>query len=302
VQSTCRGQHNEKERRRKKMRCRETKRYLLLFIGILAAQFFIPVILSAQSDPEKIVQGNAILTVSESKRLIAKGVAQMPIVKNALANGMVIIIKGTTNAYVAEEITGKKIEKAAYVRGRVEPVKGGKKLPSVKVLDDIVLEKGKEVSVPLTEAVKKLKPGDVVIKGANALDYRNKLAGVNIRDLSSGTTGIIMPHVVGKKAYLVIPIGLEKLVAGDLVDISLKMREPVESLKPLQSMFLITGEIVTELEAIKILTGAMAFQASAGGIGGAEGAAWVVFRGTREQVTKALKLVESIQGEPPYVE
>jgi hypothetical protein len=134
----------------------------------------------------------------------------------------------------------------------------------VKVLDDIVLEKGKEVSIPLTEAVKKLKPGDVVIKGANALDYRNKLAGVNIRDLSSGTTGIIMPHVVGKKAYLVIPIGLEKLVAGDLVDISLKMREPVESLKPLQSMFLITGEIVTELEAIKILTGATAFQASAG--------------------------------------
>lgn len=280
----------------------EFKWSLFLFIGILAIEFFIPVILSAQSDPEKIVQGNAILTVSESKRLIAKGVAQMPIVKNALGNGMVIITKGTTNAYVAEELTGKKIEKAAYVRGRVEPVKGGKKLPSVKVLDDIVLEKGKEVRIPLTEAVKKLKPGDAVVKGANALDYRNKLVGVNIRDLSSGTTGIIMPHVVGKKAYLVIPIGLEKIVAGDLVDISLKMREPVESLNPIQSMFLITGEIVTELEAIKILTGATAFQASAGGIGGAEGAAWLVFRGTREQVTKALKLVESIQGEPPYVE
>lgn len=284
------------------MRRYEFKWSLFLFIGILAIEFFIPVILSAQSDPEKIVQGNAILTVSESKRLIAKGVAQMPIVKNALGNGMVIITKGTTNAYVAEELTGKKIEKAAYVRGRVEPVKGGKKLPSVKVLDDIVLEKGKEVRIPLTEAVKKLKPGDAVVKGANALDYRNKLVGVNIRDLSSGTTGIIMPHVVGKKAYLVIPIGLEKIVAGDLVDISLKMREPVESLNPLQSMFLITGEIVTELEAIKILTGATAFQASAGGIGGAEGAAWLVFRGTREQVTKALKLVESIQGEPPYVE
>jgi len=284
------------------MRCREIKGYPFLFIGMLALQFIIPGILAAQTGSEKIIQGNGVLTVSESKRLIARGVSQMPIVKNALANGLVIIIKGTTNAYVAEEITGKKIEKAAYVRGRVEPIKGGKKLPNVKVLDDIVLEKGKEVSIPLTEAVKKLKPGDVVIKGANALDYRNKLAGVNIRDLSSGTTGIIMPHVVGKKAYLIIPIGLEKLVAGDLVDISLKMREPVESLNPLQSMFLITGEIVTELEAIKILTGATAFQASAGGIGGAEGAAWVVFRGTRDQVTKAMKLVESIQGEPPYVE
>jgi len=30
----------------------------------------------------------------------------MPIVQNALENGMVIIAKGTTNTYVAEEITG----------------------------------------------------------------------------------------------------------------------------------------------------------------------------------------------------
>jgi hypothetical protein len=65
-------------------------------------------------------------------------------------------------------------------------------------------------------------------------------------------------------------------------------------------MWLLTGEIVTELEAIKVLTGATAFQSSAGGISGAEGAVWLVFRGTREQVNKALDLIHSIQGEPPY--
>jgi len=82
----------------------------------------------------------------------------------------------------------------------------------------------------------------------------------------------------------------------------LKMREPVESLNTLPFMWLLTGEIVTELEAINVLTGATAFQCSAGGIGGAEGGVWIVFRGTREQVTKALDLMHSIQGEPPYVE
>ena len=75
----------------------------LLFSGILSAAE------SGSAEPAKIVQSGAILTVAESKRLIAKAVAQMPIVKNALANGMVIIIKGTTNAYVAEEITGQKV-------------------------------------------------------------------------------------------------------------------------------------------------------------------------------------------------
>jgi hypothetical protein len=65
-------------------------------------------------------------------------------------------------------------------------------------------------------------------------------------------------------------------------------------------MWLLTGEIVTELEAIKILTGATAFQSSAGGVSGAEGGVWLVFRGTRDQVKKALDLVRSIQGEPAY--
>jgi hypothetical protein len=282
-----------------------TKRNLrgcfLVLMAVMTIRCFLPG-LPVAAEPAKIVQGQVILTVSESKRLIAQAVKEMPIVKNALTNGMVIIVKGTTNAYVAEEITGKKTERAAFVRGRVQPAKGGKKLPDVKAAPDVILEKGKMVDLPLADAVKKLKPGDVVIKGGNALDYKNRLVGVHIGAQDAGTTGTTLPYVVARKAYLVIPIGLEKLVAGDLVDLSLKMREPIESLNGLQSMFLLTGEIVTELEAIRVLTGATAFQCGGGGIGGAEGSVWVVFRGTKEQVAKALKLVESIQGEPPYVE
>ena len=282
----------------------------LLFSGILSAAE------SGSAEPAKIVQGGAILTVADSKRLIAKAVAQMPIVKNALAKGMVIIIKGTTNAYVAEEITGKKVEHAAFVTGRIEPEKGAKILPEVvKPVPHLVLEKGKVVDLSLGDAAKKLKAGDVVIKGANALDYKNKIAAVNILDPSGGTTGITMPFIVARKAYLVIPVGLEKLVAGDIVDLTLKMREPMESLRApsghssakfpgdkIPSMWLLTGEIVTELEAIKMLTGATAFQSSAGGVSGAEGGVWLVFRGTRDQVQKAMELAHSVQGEPSYTE
>jgi len=280
---------------------RNLKGYFLALAAVMSVRFVVPGLLAA-AEPTNIVQAQAILTVSESKRLIAKAVKEMPIVKNALENGMVIITKGTTNAYVAEEITGKKMEKAAFVRGRVQPAKGAKQLPAVKDVPDIILDKGQVVDLPLAEAVKKLKPGDVVIKGGNALDHKNKLVGVDIGSPNSGTSGTIMPYVVGQKVYLVIPIGLEKLVAGDLVDLTLKMREPVESLNNVQSMFLLTGEIVTELEAINVLTGATAFQCSAGGIGGAEGSVWLVFRGTKEQVTRALTLVQSLQGEPPFAE
>ena len=47
------------------------------------------------------------LVPSESRRLIGKGVAQMPAVKTASEKGYVIINGGTTNAYVAQEICGR---------------------------------------------------------------------------------------------------------------------------------------------------------------------------------------------------
>jgi len=251
----------------------------------------------------KIVQAQIVLTVSESKRLIAKGVAKMPIVAGALKNGTVIIAKGTTNTYVAEEITGRKMPHGPYVYGRTYPEKGGKKLPDAEPISEVVLVKGKvQPAMPLAEAVKLLKPGDVVIKGANALDYQNKTAGVLIGGGSAGTSGKIMPYVVGQKPHLVIPVGLEKQVSGKVVDIQLKMREPVESLNYIPSMFLLTGHIFTEIEALELLAGVRVFQAAGGGIGGAEGAVRLICRGTREQVTKALEIAKQIQGEPPFVE
>ena len=279
---------------------RNAGKMLLVIMTVLLCQWLFAGMLAAE-EPAKMVQGGVTLTVAESKRLIAKAVAQMPIVKNALANGLVIITKGTTNAYVAEEITGHKITFTEFTGGRITG-QGPQALPKGKSAPHMVLEKGKAVDISLPDAVKKLKAGDVVLKGANALDYKNKLAAVDIMGSNGGTTGIAMPYIVGRKAYLVIPVGLEKLVAGDIVDLTVKMREPMESLGTVPSMWLLTGEIVTELEAIKMLTGATAFQSSAGGVNGAEGGVWLVIRGTKGQVSNALKLIRSIKGEPPYTE
>ena len=60
------------------------------------------------------------LTPAESKRLIAKGVAVLPEVRQALEQGIVIIGRGTTNAFVVEEMTGNKIEpKYLYTVGLI---------------------------------------------------------------------------------------------------------------------------------------------------------------------------------------
>ncbi|MHC4618733.1 MAG: hypothetical protein ACYTEQ_13390 [Planctomycetota bacterium] len=252
---------------------------------------------------EKIVQAQIVLTVSESKRLIARAVPQMPILKEALKSGTVIVCKGTTNTYVAEELLGRKIPHGAYVYGRTYPAKGGKRLKGTERMGEVVLVNGKHrEDLSLSDAVRQLKPGDVVIKGANCLDYDNELAAVIVGSSDGGTTGKILPYVGARKAHLVIPVGLEKHVSGNPLEVVKKMREPIEELNDIPSMFLLPGEIVTELEALKLLADVSVFQAAAGGIGGAEGSVRLVCRGARQKVEKALKLAEEIQGEPPFAE
>jgi len=282
-------------------------RYILLFFLINLFLYFTPDKIGAQKKYDYlkagIVQAQVILTVSESKRLIGKGVAGMSIVRNAYKEGMIIIARGTTNTYVAEEILGQTIEKGAFVSGRTYPVKGGRRLNPSSTRREIVIKNGIVMDdMIVEEAVKELKQGDVVIKGANALDYENRTAGVFLGSSSSGTTGKIMPYIVGSKVHLIIPVGLEKNVAGNVLKLTNRMREPFESLNSIPSMALLTGKIVTELEALNTLTGVSAFQSGAGGIGGAEGAVYLILRGKKEQVEKALKLVEEIQGEPPFVQ
>ncbi|WP_252891325.1 hypothetical protein [Thermoclostridium stercorarium] len=62
----------------------------------------------------------------------------------------------------------------------------------------------------------------------------------------------------------------------------------------------VSGNIVTELDAIEILTGARARLAAAGGICGAEGSCYIAVSGTEEQVSKASEIIESVKYEPMF--
>ena len=45
-----------------------------------------------------------LVTPSAGKRLIAKALANHPAIRKAVKNGTIVIVAGTTNGYVAEEI------------------------------------------------------------------------------------------------------------------------------------------------------------------------------------------------------
>jgi hypothetical protein len=241
-----------------------------------------------------------ILTVAESKRLIAKAVAALPEVQEAMENRTVVVATGTTNAYVLEELWGKKIDKRAYRSGITtpkEPEKDPK--PQAEKIPDKVFIKG-EVADQYDRITigPDLKRGDIYIKGANVLNYDDNMAGVLIGGMDGATMGNTIGHIIGKQVQLIIPIGLEKLTYEDINELHLlASEEDYEGPR----MWPITGTIITEIEALGVLTGVDAYLYAAGGIAGAEGAVRILVEGTDEEVEETRELIESIKGEPRYL-
>ena len=66
-------------------------------------------------------------------------------------------------------------------------------------------------------------------------------------------------------------------------------------------MWPIVGTIITEIEALDLLTGVDAYLYSSGGIAGAEGAVRLLVEGTEEEVQETQELIDSIKGEPRYL-
>jgi hypothetical protein len=241
-----------------------------------------------------------VLTVSESKRIIAKAVAALPEIQEAMENRTVVVATGTTNAYVLEELWGKKIDKRAYRSGVTTPKEPEKNPePVSNKIPDVVFIKGEVASqYDRITIAPDLKKGDIFIKGANSLNYDNDIAGILIGGMDGATIGNTIGHIIGKQVHLIIPVGLEKLTYEDINELHLiASDEDYEGPR----IWPIVGTIITEIEALDILTGVDAYLYSAGGIAGAEGAVRILIEGTEDEVKETLELIESIKGEPRYL-
>ena len=244
------------------------------------------------------------LTVAESKRLIAKGVAALPEVRSAMAHGTLAIAKGSTNSYIVEEILGHKIDKTAYITGITTPSRPQThpKLAEEK-LPDVVFRHGKRLEgVTVPQAVGEMTRGDVLIKGANALNYNERVAGILVGHPTGGTIGATYGTVISRGITLVIPVGFEKCVAESIAELALRLGRGGEVISDgIPGLFPVTGLIVTEIEAVETLVpGVKASVVAAGGICGAEGAVWLLVEGEREVVRRAADLIAAVQGEPPF--
>lgn len=240
------------------------------------------------------------VTTAMGKRLIGRAMVRHPDVVRVLQEGTLVIIAGTTNGYVAEEILaslgiGEDFTRMGFRRGlTVAPTA---KPAAAEFPGDVVLVNGERQhkGESIYDVVETLREGDVILKGANAFDAKGHPA-VQIGHPEGGTILEALAALVGRRVRLIVPVGLEKRVLEDVFDLATRCNAPGTSGPRLLPY---AGEIFTEKDAIRLLTGAEACLLAAGGIQGAEGSSWLGVSGTEKQLQAATRLIRSLAGEPP---
>lgn len=249
---------------------------------------------------EDVAIERVTLTVAESKRLIAKGLARYAPVLEKITNGVLIVCRGSSNTYVAEELLQTNLLHGAFLTGRIQP-QGSDRLPVKTSIGEIVIRDGiYEPDTRLVAGLRSMQPGDIVFKGANLVNYRDRKAAVCIGHPTGGTMGVFLPFVEEQGVRLIIPVGLEKQTSQDLDELEAKSLADRESGGKIPWLKVLPGEIFTEIEAIQQFADVEVYQLASGGIAGAEGAVMLAVKGAPEEVEKALAAVSSVHGEPSF--
>lgn len=239
-----------------------------------------------------------LLTPAMGKRLIGLAMVQHPDVRRVLAKGTLVIIAGTTNGYVAEEIL-RSLGQAGFSREgfrRGVTVAHGAKVAKADFPGDVVIKDGVWLNgKTIYDVTDDLQRGDVILKGANAYDPQGQPA-VYIGHEKGGTILSALAAVVGRRVQLIVPVGLEKRVFESVHTLALRCNA-VDTDGPRFLPF--PGRVFTEIDAIRLLTGAEACLLASGGVYGAEGAVYLGLTGATDQVQAAAALIRRLRDEPP---
>ncbi len=260
------------------------------------------------------------LTPTESKKLIAKAVVKMDVVTKAVEQGIMALHPSSSTYFIVEEIMGRKPETDVWVCGVIVPkgscvemgsLAGGHAKTQQKTGQGVgvrkpeafphtwVIRDGKlATGIHLGDLLAEMGNMDVYVKGVNALDTQGNVGVLWGNVLEGGTFGKVMAASKRNAFSVVFPVGLEKLIPISVQEAAREAnRHGYDYCTGVPcGLYPARGITVTEVDAVKILSGARAFPISAGGLGGAEGSITLVIKGEKAQVNKAIEYVEASKG------
>jgi len=234
------------------------------------------------------------LTVPEAKKIIAKGIANMSEVRMALEHGVIFAKGGTTVSAVTEELVGLPLR----ISGRITPRGAKTCFQELDQAHSIIIKKGKAYNVDscLEDVISSLRPGDVSIVGANAIDAYGGAAMMVGRALG-GKPGRILSGLMAQGVKVIVACGLEKMIPGRVEDIvrTAGLTRVDWSLGMAVGLMPIVGVVITEDKGIELLADVKSTVIGRGGVGGAEGGTTVLVEGDEAEVRKVLKVLSEVK-------
>lgn len=255
------------------------------------------------------------LTPSESKKLIAKAIAEMDEIKNAVENGILVLHPSSSTFFIVEEITGSKPDTNAWVCGVVAPrgtcgevgVWLANQTFSKAVTTDpgafphswVIRKKSLTTGIDLATLLAQMTSNDVYIKGVNAIDPHGNVGILVANLVEGGTIGRVLSAQRKTGFHVLWPVGMEKLIPSSINDAANEVKKSAIDYAmgmPVGLFPCKNGRKIDETDAIRMLSSAIAIPIAAGGLGGAEGAVTLIIKGDEDSVKKAVRFVEMSKG------
>lgn len=239
-----------------------------------------------------------LLSVNAAKWIIAEAISRRSDVLTAMQNGTLIIKAGTTTSCVCALLTGQHLR----ICGRITPRGAVANFAESPMPPTALLNcKGiQSLDGHERETILRLGPGSMLITGANLIDcdgHAALLAG----SPGGGNYGAALSAVSTEGIQILIAAGTEKLTPGNVpAAIAQAERKGLAASQGMACGLLpLVGQVITELDAIRMLAPVEVVLIGKGGISGAEGSSLLQVWGRDVDVDFIWDLAKSCEDRPP---
>ncbi|MEO5365504.1 MAG: hypothetical protein H7831_03980 [Magnetococcus sp. WYHC-3] len=239
---------------------------------------------------ENPCQAVVVLRAETCRRLLGAAVATLPYVRQRCRQGRMVIVGGSTTRHVVHALLGEDPGLDSFAVGWIRHGQLGQSDPAGRGPGPYLFQDGHVSRGWPGTLIEAFQPGDVYIKGANALDPAGH-ALVLMASPNGGSIGVAHAILMARGGRLVVPVSLSKSIPSvpDAVAALGQQRAWRTMGTPVGAMPIMAGTatLVTEREALRLLFGVETTVVACSGLEDCQGALTCVLSGSASQVAAA---------------
>ncbi|MBF0461266.1 MAG: hypothetical protein HQL87_07715 [Magnetococcales bacterium] len=239
-----------------------------------------------------------VVRPEEGRRLIGQAVAGLPQVQAHTQAGRMVIVGSTTTRYVAWALTGLDPGQESFAVGWIRDGTLGETPRAGRGTGPLLFEEGVLTRGWPAPLLDRFGSGDIYIKGANAIDAQGN-AAVLVASPAGGTIGAALAILLARGGELILPVSLQKTIPSVPAACGLlgqgRVNRVMGSAVGYIPIMAGCATLITEIDALRLLSGVQATPVAAGGVDDCTGAIVLHLQGSQDQVDQAWNLLTSLR-------